>query len=142
MKKTLTAIMASLLLIATLLTLAACKSVDPNGLWEGATYLTERTLGRGDKSVTVTVEAGDQSLDFTVRTDKEMLDEALLDVGLVSGEYGSYGLTVISVNGIEAVWERDNAYWAIYIDGEYSMSGISSIPVEDGRTYKLLWSRM
>ena len=142
MKRTLTALVAILLVFATVFSLASCNTVPKEGLWENATYRADTTLGKGAKTFSLIVEAGEQSVTFTVKTDEEMLDKALLGVELIQGEDSQYGLTVITVNGIDAVWERDNAYWAIYIGEDYAPVGISSIEVESGATYKLVWAQM
>lgn len=138
-KRFLSALAAVLMLLACVLSLAACNKVPADGLWENATYRRDRSFGSGECTFDVTVEVGEYSVIFTVKTDEKTLDKALLEHELVEGEYGQYGFTVYTVNGIEADWERDNAYWAIYIGDEYAMTGMSGIEVEDGASYKLVW---
>lgn len=143
MKRTLTALIAAALLLATVFCLASCNKVPAEGLWENATYRSDRSFGNGEKTVSVTVEVGDYSVVFTVKTDEEKLDKALLEHELIAGDDGGqYGLTLITVNGIDAIWETDNAYWAIYIGEDYATTGISGIDVEDGQSYKFVWTKM
>ena len=142
MKKTLTLAIALLLMLATVFCLAACKKVPAEGLWEDATYRSDKSFGRGDKTVEVTVEVGEYSVVFTVKTDKATLDKALLEHDLIDGEDGEYGFTLITVNGIRADWEKDNAYWAIYIGDDYATTGLSGIEVKDGASYKFVWTKM
>ena len=98
---------------------------------------------QGAKSFSVTVVHQDGSeKSFEYRTDAEYLDEVLVAEGLIAGEEGPYGLTVITVDGEDAVWDTDNAYWAIYTDGEASLVGISEIPVTDGGSYKLEYTSL
>lgn len=142
MKKTLTALLAAILVITALLSLASCSSIPAEGLWENATYRSDRSFGDGEKTFTLTVEVGEYSVVFTVNTDKATLDEALLEHNLIAGEDSQYGLTLITVNGIDAVWDTDNAYWAIYIGDDYATTGISEIAVDSGASYKFVYTKM
>ena len=104
------------------------------GIWFAARPETEA----GSKAYTVTVVHKDGSVkDFSYRTDEEYLAGALLEEGLVSGEDTQYGLTIITVDGEDAVWATDSAYWSILVNGEYATTGASEIPVYDGSTYTL-----
>ena len=108
------------------------------GVWMATRPETET----GSKGYTVTVIHKDGSEKvFSYRTDAEYLDDALLEAGLIAGEDGPYGLTVITVDGEDAVWDTDSAYWSVYIGEEYATTGISEIPVYDGSTYKLEYTR-
>ena len=108
------------------------------GIWMATRPETET----GSKGYTVTVVHKDGSEKvFEYRTDAEYLAEALLEEGLVAGEESQYGLTIITVDGEAAVWEKDNAYWSILVNGEYATTGASEIPVYDGSTYTLEYTR-
>lgn len=61
----------------------------------------------------------------------ETVGDALLDAGLIDGEETQYGLTVYTVCGVTYNFEKDSAYWALYVDGEYSMSGVDQIKCAD-----------
>ena len=61
--------------------------------------------------------------------------DALLDLGLIEGDEGDFGLYVKKVCGIEAVYEKDKTYWAFYVNGEYAMSGVDTTDVEAGAEY-------
>ncbi len=108
------------------------------GIWMATRPETEA----GSKGYTVTVihKDGSEKI-FEYRTDAEYLAEALLEEGLVSGDSTEYGLTIITVDGEDAVWEVDSAYWSILVDGEYAITGASEIPVYDGSTYTLEYTR-
>ena len=109
------------------------------GIWMSTRPETEA----GSKGYTVTVIHKDGTAkDFTYRTDAEYLAEALLEEQLVEGENSQYGLTIITVDGEAAVWETDNAYWAIWVGEEMAMTGASEIPVYDGSTYKLEYTSL
>lgn len=93
--------------------------------------------GGKNATVTVTVVHGDgSSKDFTVKTDKEMLGEALTDEKLVDGEDGPYGLFVKTVDG-ETADDANQEWWCLTKGGESVETGVDSTPVEDGATYEL-----
>ena len=72
---------------------------------------------------------------FEIHTDKEIVGEALLELELIAGEDGEYGLYVKAVNGITADYDVDQTYWAFYVNGEYASSGVDTTPIEEGMTY-------
>ena len=124
------------------LAIAAIALVVVIGLMLGVWMATRPETEAGSKAYTVTVVHKDGTVkDFAYRTDAEYLAEALLEEGLVSGEESQYGLTIITVDGEAAVWEKDSAYWSILVNGEYATTGASEIPVYDGSTYTLEYTR-
>ncbi len=139
-----TKIQSTLLVILALLmtfSLVSCADVEKTGLWENATYLSEKTFGDGAKTVLVEVKAEEQALTFTVKTDKEMLSDALLEHGLIAGEAQSAGFYITHVNGMEASWEKNKSYWAFYSNGEYMMTGVDTTPAEDGKHFELVYTK-
>ena len=93
-------------------------------------------LGTGQTSFDFTVtDAEGKETAFTIKTDKKMVGEALLDVGLIAGEAGQYGLYVKTVNGITVDYDKDGKYWAFYVDGEYAMSGVDTTEIKNGASY-------
>ena len=113
------------------------------GLMLGVYMATRPETAAGSKSITVTVAHSDGSEnEFSYKTDAEFLGEALLAEGLIAGEDGPYGLTLITADGEEVVWDRDNAYWQIYIGEEAAVVGISQIPVYDGGSYSLEYTSL
>ncbi len=142
MKKILSLLTLIALILTLTFTLASCfNTVDAVGLWESATHRRDKTLGAGNTTISVVVEAGENSVTFTVKTDKKNLADALVEHGLIEGEEGAYGLAVYKVNGMEADFTRDNAYWAVYIGEEYAMTGASFIEIEDGAEYRFVYER-
>ena len=125
------------------LVIAAIALVVVIGLMVGIWMATRPETQEGSKGYTVTVVHKDGTAkNFAYRTDAEYLAEALLEAGLVSGEDSQYGLTIITVDGEDAVWEKDNAYWAIWIGEEMAMTGASETPVYDGSTFKLEYTSL
>ena len=45
------------------------------------------------------------------------------------------------VDGEKAVFEEYNAYWVFYVDGQYASLGIDQTPIEEGKTYKLEYTK-
>ena len=52
-----------------------------------------------------------------------------------SGTEGNYGIMVESINGEQAIYAEDNAYWALYVNSEYGQYSANQQPVVDGDTY-------
>ena len=119
----------------------SCNSVKKTGLWEDATYRKDMEFGDGAKTLIVEVVAGDNSVVFTVKTDKETVGEALLEHELITGDQGDYGLYIKSVNGIRADYDKDKAYWAFYEDGEYAIAGVDSTKIDEDVRYKLEYTK-
>ena len=111
--------------------------IPAQGLWANATYRQDTTLGQGEKTFSFVVEIEGQSINFTVHTDKSTVGEALLELGLIEGEDGAYGLYVKKVNGVLADYDVDRTYWAFYINGEYASSGVDTTDIVSGTTYKM-----
>lgn len=108
----------------------------------GVFALTRPETHKGDKHFTVIVVHSDGTeKSFDCYTDEEFLDKALLAEGVITGHEDQYGLVIDSADGEEAIWERDSAYWALYIGQDYATTGISQTPVEDGVTYKLVYEK-
>lgn len=103
--------------------LAAWKMTAPKGT-EGAKAYT----------FTVVDAAGEEKV-FKLRTDEEMLGDALMNEGLLEGEEGQYGLYVKTVNGITAD-EANQEWWCLTKGGEAVMTGVDTTPVEDGAAYE------
>ena len=106
-------------------------------VWDTATYKADTTLGEGAKTVTVKVVADDKTVTFTVKTDADTLGNALVDLSLVEGEQGAYGLYIKKVNGIVADYDIDQYYWSLSKDGEPLMTGADGQAIADGETYEL-----
>lgn len=72
---------------------------------------------------------------YEIHTDKKMVGDALLELELIEGEPGAYGLYVKSVNGITADYDKDKAYWAFYVNDSYAMSGVDTTEIKEGEVY-------
>ena len=97
----------------------------------------------GSKAITIEViNSKEESTMYEVQTDAEFLAQAMDEAeGLeYEAEESTYGLAVSSVNGEEAVYETDAAYWGFFVNGEYCNYGISEQPVEDGDAFQIIYT--
>ena len=102
----------------------------------------------GSKQVSVTVidnESIESSL--TLSTDAEFLAQLMSEAATTGkfsfeSESGPYGMTIISINGIEADFNKDAAYWSILVNGEYGMYGADAQPVNDGDVFTFKYELM
>ena len=119
----------------------ASQKSEAELVWETAAYRENTTFGEGSKTVNVIVKYMEYAVTFTVRTDAEMLGNALLAHGLIAGEEGAYGLYVKTVNGILADYDIDQSYWSLEQNGQALFTGIDSTPIVDGATYEIVYTK-
>ena len=156
-KKLLSLILSMMLIVAMAFNMTACgdnNQEKPNTegqsqvggtqqdsqedeIQNGSENQTDTTvLGQGETVFGfVVVDKDGKETKFEIHTDKTTVGEALLEVKLIDGEDGPYGLYVKSVNGITADYDVDQTYWAFYINGEMAMTGVDATKVEAGATY-------
>lgn len=93
-------------------------------------------LGEGSTQFTLTVvdQSGSET-QLEIHTDKEIVGEALTELGLIAGEESEYGLYVKTVNGITVDYDKDGVYWAFYINGEYAQTGVDSTAITESDSY-------
>jgi len=111
-----------------------------------ALYLSMKPKAEaGTKAYTLeVVDDEGQSKVYTGRTEAEFLRD-LMDELVEQGDFsydgteGAYGLMIETINGVTPDYEKDGAYWAIYVNEEYGMYGADSQPVADGDAFKLVY---
>ena len=93
-------------------------------------------LGEGETIFMFTVVDGDgvEKL-YEIHTDATIVGDALLELGLIDGEVGDYGLYVKTVDGTTVDYDTDGKYWAFYINGEYAMTGVDATTITEGEEY-------
>ena len=99
---------------------------------------TTEVIEKGEGKTAFNFEVTDmdgKTTKFLIKTDKEIVGDALQELGLVVGEDSTYGLYVKTVNGIDAVYEKDGAYWAFYTNGEYATKGVDQTTIDPTATY-------
>lgn len=136
MKKQILSVTAIIICALSLLCLVSCDKVDATGLWENATYLSNTTLGNGSKTVTIDVEAAEQKVTITLKTDKATLGEAMYEQGLINDP--SFFNTL---NGITADWNAHQAYWAFYNGEDYMTVGVAETGVNGGEHYRFVYTK-
>ena len=109
------------------------KIADNNNGWASETVMVGSGKTRFDLEV---IDDKGNLNKYKVATDKKTVGEALVDAKLIEGEEGPYGLYVKKVNGIEADYDKDQTYWAFYIDGEMAMTGVDKTEIKSGTAYK------
>lgn len=92
----------------------------------------------GSKTVIFELIDGEgNSEEFELKTDAEFLADALVEAGLV--EYAEDGMYV-TINGITADWNADQAWWNICKSGESLMVGMNDQPIADGEHYEAIYT--
>ena len=146
-RKLISSLLCMMLIVAMAFTTVACKTNDNGANSQSVaeaqtteaqtTAETENTvLGEGQtKFAFVVADKDGNETNFEIHTDKTVVGEALLEVGLIEGETSEYGLFVKSVNGITADYNVDQTYWAFYVNGEYATAGVDTTTIEEGATY-------
>lgn len=107
----------------------------------GAIYEGQIIVLPAVKTITVTVIDKDWNVtEFTYETTAANLADVLKENKLVKGSEGPYGLYIETVNGITANWDVDQSWWSITRNGEEAQVGASSLPVNNGDTFELVYS--
>ena len=108
-------------------------------------FASAKNVQKGSKecSLTVTDDTG-TSKTYECSTDAEYLRQLMDELSAdqtqefsYEGSEGQYGLFINTVNGLTADYDKDHAYWAIYVDGEYAQNGADTQPVNDGDKFEL-----
>ena len=107
------------------------------GIW----FATRPETDDGSKTVTVTVvhKDGSQKV-FTCKTQEEYLGPVLLTEKIAQGDMGQYGLFITAADGEVADYSVDGGWWAIYVGQEQAVTGADEIPLQDGGSYKLVYT--
>ena len=127
-------------IITMFLILVLCMSVAACGAEPAATN-GETTETNGGLTFTVTVIHKDQSeKTFTYTSNEEFVGTVLKAEGLIKGNDGPYGLEITEVDGEQAIYATDGAYWAVYVGEEYAMTGIDTTPITPNGQYKLVYT--
>lgn len=137
-RKWLLFIVCMVLIAAMALSMSGCNGTAQEETTEPTVFTDGQSLGQGTTQFTLqVVDLDGSTATATVNTDKETVGEALLELGLIEGEQGAYGLYIKAVNGIPYDYETDGAYWGFYIDGQYAITGVDTTDIVPGTTYTL-----
>lgn len=131
--KALMTVIAAVLILSSLFTLAACGGKD--------TSSTPSVLsGSEDVKVSITfkIVKDGQTTEFPLETTKKYLADALVEANLVQYAADGYYTTI---NGITADWNTDKSYWWVTVGGEDSMKGLNDIELTDGGSYEVTYKK-
>lgn len=131
-------VLVIVLIAAMALSVVSCDKKDVEG--EDTVPVTQAeaatSVGEGERSFSFTVVFADgTSKAYTVHTNETIVGDALVGVGLVSGEEGQFGLYVKTVDGVTLDYDKDGKYWAFYVDGKYAPKGVDQTEIEEGKLY-------
>lgn len=129
-------VLSLVLVAAMVLMFAACgqKQVEEN---PEASQNQQEIVEKSFKFEVIDLDGTKKEFEVKFDTEKTV-GEALTNEGLISGEEGQYGLMVDTVDGQKYDYNEDGAYWLLYINGEYAMTGVDSTPIKDGEIYSFV----
>ncbi len=73
---------------------------------------------------------------FQIHTNKKTVGEALLELNLIDGDDGEFGLYVKTVNGVKLDYNKDGKYWAFYENGKYAQAGVDLTEIKSDTNYE------
>ena len=120
---------AIVLALTLLVSLVAC----------GAAKTPEVTGGDPVHFTVIVVHANKTEKIFTYDAQPGKLGAVLEAEGLIASEGADKGM-FHTVDGEKADWNVNQSYWAFYVENEYAMKGIYDTDIEDGKTYKLVYT--
>lgn len=117
--------LALLLALVLVFALTACGAKEESPVVNAVSF----------KVVVTDLEGNETAFEYT--SSAASVGEALVAEGLIEGHESDYGLYIDTVNGITADWDKDQTYWAFYVDGEYATTGIDGTEIVADTTYGL-----
>lgn len=126
-----------LLVAAIAIFTSACTKSPENPDTGNASVETMGSLGQGETAFTFVVSDKEgKEYHYDISTDKKTVGEALLELELIAGEEGPYGLYVKTVKDVTLDYDKDGMYWAFYIGEEMSPTGVDMTDIVAGTTYR------
>lgn len=132
-------LLALILALVMSLSLVACGGNNSSNDSKNNDSQTETPVGIAFTVVVKDLDGNETKFEYT--SDAASVGEALLAEGLIEGDEGEYGLYVNTVNGITADWDKDQTYWAFYINDEYATTGVDQTEITEGATYSLVLTK-
>ena len=87
------------------------------------------------------VHADGTTKEQEITTRQVYLANTLFDEKILTEEDALQTGMYTIVDGEEASWEKDQAYWGFYVNGDYAVEGMNTTEIEDGAVYKLEYTR-
>ena len=137
-KKKLICVLSFVLIAVMALTMFGCGKETTDEVPETNVQAVNRqVMGEGKLTFDFNVTDADGNVSyFEINTNKKTVGEALMELELLEGEDGPYGLYVKAVNGITYDYDKDGKYWAFYINGVYGTTGVETTNIVNGATYE------
>lgn len=128
-----------ILLVAAMamLTTACTKSHEGPGLSTSTEDMGVYGKGKNSFDFFVTDKDGKEYF-YGINTEKATVGEALLELGLIDGEEGPYGLYVKTVKDVTLDYDKDGMYWAFYIGEEIAPTGVDQTEIVNGTVYRFV----
>ncbi len=112
-------------------------------------YLFNKPAAKvGSKDIVIEVVGSNgKTTDYDLTTDADFLIQAMDELSAngsgfsYSGTDDKYGVMIKIINGEKADYDKDGAYWALYVNGEYGQYGADSQIVENGSTYSWTYEK-
>ena len=124
-KKTILAVIALVLAVA---------------VFAGIYLATRPATTEGSKTFTLTVVHADgTSKNFTISTNEKYLAPALKAENILPESEGADGM-YFTVDGEKADYSVNQSYWSLYVGEDYAMLGMNETPVNDGDSFKLVYT--
>lgn len=140
LKKWLSVIGCMVLIAALALTITGCGSKEEPEAPQTSGDVT--VMGEGATVFQFSVVDLDKNeTKFEIHTDETTVGAALMGLGLIEGEDGPYGLYVMKVNGIEAIYEEDGSYWAFYENDQYGLTGVDLTEIDPAVAYSFVQTK-
>lgn len=133
-KSALSLILCVVLIAAMALCVTGCANKGKLETNSEVAQIVEVGEGKSRFEFTVIDKDGKESR-FVVSTNKETVGEALVELDLISGDEGAYGLYVKTVNGQTVDYDKDGMYWAFYENGTMAAKGVDSTKITEGSYY-------
>ena len=94
-----------------------------------------------EKTITVTVvhKNGEEKV-FTCETTENFLGPVLVKENIVKDNQDGGHLYILEVDGEFADFNVDQGWWKLYVGNTESNYGADEIPIEDGGSYKLVYT--
>lgn len=136
LKSALSVVLCIVLIAAMALFVTGCSDKGTLNSELQSSNVEAQVVGEGKLQFDFTViDKNGKESRFRVNTDKEKVGEALVELELISGDEGPYGLYVKTVNGQTLDFDKDGMYWAFYENGQYAASGVDTTKIKEGTQY-------
>ena len=141
MRKLLSFILCVVLIAAMALLATGCNDKKEETPKETeAPQTTTEVIEKGEGKTAFNFEVTDldgKTTKFLIKTDKDTVGKALLELGLIEESTQSAGM-IVAVNGVSADYNKDGVWWAYHINGELASEGVLTTKIDTTATYSFV----